>query len=167
MKKIISVITLVLVLSACGASLSQTEIDATVNAKVKATLNAAPVATQPAVPSATAVSLPPTASMTSVPSTGGTIELVALTSPVSSGANASITIRTSPNANCSIAVTSATPGSGLGAGNSNPSLVAKTAGVDGVVSWTWALGAKAPTGTRQIVIDCVPGGHADYAFEVQ
>ena len=176
MKKILTVLCVLWALAACGASQRQADIEATVNAKVRATLEAAPVATQPVVPAATA-SLAPTAlpaqlplpsatSATHMPSSGNAIELVELTSPVSLGGNASITIRTSPNANCSIEVTSSSTGKGAGAGN-NPSLVAKTAGADGVVSWQWTLGAKAPASTRQVVIDCTPGGHAEYSFEVQ
>ena len=121
---------------------------------------AAPTSTKPPTVAPTSPpASPPTATNTPVPQVG--IALLGLTSPVSKGANASITIQTSPGANCSITVIyKSGPSSAAG-------LYPKTAGGDGVVSWTWKVGTRTTSGTWPIKIDCTPGGHADYSFTVQ
>ncbi len=68
-------------------------------------------------------------------------ELVGLTSPVNAGADATMTVRTTPGAACSIAVY-------YKSGRSEAQgLEPKTAGGDGICSWTWKVGSRTTPGT--------------------
>lgn len=75
----------------------------------------------------------------------------ALTSPVAPGANASITVKTTPTATCTISVTydkTASKDSGL---------IPKTANDFGVVSWTWTVDEAAPVGKWPAKVTCQYG----------
>ena len=91
----------------------------------------------------------PTAILATVPpASDGALEIVSVTSPVSKGANATLTAQTSPNANCTITVyykSGASTAAGL-----NP----KTANSSGLVSWTWKVGSKTTSGNWRIVVSC-------------
>lgn len=87
-------------------------------------------------------------------------ELVSLTSPVSLGANATITVRTISGVSCSIMVNyKSGPSQAQG-------LDPKTAGNDGICSWTWKVGTNTTPGMWSIVV--TTGGIARvYAFVVK
>src|SRR3989304_1221212 len=91
---------------------------------------------------------PPAATHAAVPQPGAGIQLIGLTSPISKGAYATITVQTTPGASCSITVIY----------KSGPSHAAgldpKTTGGDGRVSWTWKVGTNTTPGTWSIVIAC-------------
>ena len=80
------------------------------------------------------------------------ITLISLTSPVSHGNAANISVRTAPGAACTIIVTY----------KSGPSrargLVPKAAGGDGIVSWTWIVGTRTTPGKWPITVACSGGG---------
>jgi hypothetical protein len=80
------------------------------------------------------------------------VMLVALTSPVSHGSAASITVKTTPQAACNITVTY----------KSGPSrakgLAPKTADAQGIVSWSWMVGTRTTPGTWPISVNCSGGG---------
>lgn len=76
----------------------------------------------------------------------GTQELVSLTSPVSPGYYASITVKTNPGAGCSITVyykSGASKAQGL-----DPII----ADSNGLCSWTWKVGARTTPGTWSISV---------------
>lgn len=76
------------------------------------------------------------------------LEIVSVTSPISRGATASLTARAAPNASCSITVyykSGASSAAGLGP---------KTADSNGMVSWSWKVGARTTPGTWRIVVTC-------------
>lgn len=87
-------------------------------------------------------------------------ELVNLTSPVAKGAQASITVRTSPGSSCSITVYYKS-GASHAAG-----LEPETAGNDGLCSWTWKVGTNTTPGTWRIVVT-TGATSLEYAFVVQ
>jgi hypothetical protein len=76
------------------------------------------------------------------------LEIVSVTSPVSRGAIASLTAKSSPNASCSITVYYKS-GASSAAG-----LSPKTADSNGMVSWSWKVGARTTPGTWRIVVTC-------------
>lgn len=80
------------------------------------------------------------------------IRVVSLTSPVSPGDDASITIQTAPNASCSITVIY----------KSGPSrargLFPQSADRRGTVTWTWRVGTRTTPGRWRIVVTCAAGG---------
>jgi hypothetical protein len=78
--------------------------------------------------------------------------VVSVTSPISHGANATLTAKTTPGAQCTITVnykSGPSTASGLGA---------KTADNLGNVSWTWKVGANTTPGTWQIVVTATSQG---------
>jgi len=82
------------------------------------------------------------------------LDIISVTSPVSAGSNATLTVRTSPGAQCNITVyykSGASSASGLGS---------KTADSDGNVSWTWKVGAKTTAGTWKIVVSASINGQS-------
>lgn len=93
-----------------------------------------------------------------------TVVQVHLTSPVSPGSDATLTVQTLPGAGCTITVHY----------KSGPSrahgLVPKTADRQGLVSWTWRVGTRTTPGTWPIVVRCVLGsseGTLETSFEVR
>jgi hypothetical protein len=80
------------------------------------------------------------------------IRVVSLTSPVSPGDDASITIQTAPNASCSITVIY----------KSGPSrargLFPQSADGRGRVTWTWRVGTRTTPGRWPIIVTCSAGG---------
>ncbi len=92
------------------------------------------------------------------------VTLVSITSPVSHGRAASISVKTAPGASCTITVTY----------KSGPSrakgLTPKTADGAGGVEWSWIVGTRTTPGTWPVSVTCSSGGktgtlHA--SFEVQ
>jgi hypothetical protein len=78
--------------------------------------------------------------------TGGTP--ISITSPVSPGNEATITVYTAPNAKCRITVLyKSGPSKAQG-------LVPKSADSQGRVSWTWRVGMKTVPGTWPIEVNC-------------
>jgi len=82
------------------------------------------------------------------------ITLISVTSPATPFSDATLTISTSPGANCTIAVHY----------KSGPSrakgLIPKVASSSGRVSWTWRVGSNTTPGRWPIVVTCEKG--ADY-----
>lgn len=88
----------------------------------------------------------PTIAATAPVSSG--LEIVSVTSPVAKGAIASLTAKSAPNASCSITVyykSGASEAQGL-----DP----KTADSNGMVSWSWKVGARTTPGIWRIVVTC-------------
>lgn len=126
------------------------------------------VTPEPVRPSPTVGPLPPTARAIATnialggatprpavsPTTNASQPLQALGAPsvVPPGGSAQVTIRTAPRANCEIAVEFPT-GRSRAAG-----LVPKTAGEDGLISWSWVVGSTTEPGNYQIVVQCSDGG---------
>lgn len=74
------------------------------------------------------------------------LTVVSVTSPVKAGSYASVTIRTTPGAYCTITVY-------YPSGPSTASgLEPKTAGQNGIVTWTWKVGTRTTPGRHRIVI---------------
>ena len=88
----------------------------------------------------------------SVGSEQHSVTLAFLTSPVSRGNAASITVKTVPGAACAITVTY----------KSGPSraqgLVPKTAEESGFVGWAWIVGTRTTPGMWPITVTCSAGG---------
>lgn len=71
-----------------------------------------------------------------------------ITSPVMPGSNASITVKSNPDANCTVLVTyDKTPAKDSG-------LVAKKADEYGIVEWTWTVPAGTPYGDWPVEVTC-------------
>lgn len=92
------------------------------------------------------------------PVSGG-IQIISLTSPIDPGAEATLTAKTVPGASCTITVYH----------KSGPSeaqgLEPKTAGANGMVSWTWKVGASTTPGTWRIVVTATINGQT-YTQEI-
>ncbi len=91
------------------------------------------------------------------------ITLISVTSPAAPFTDATLTISTTPRANCSIVVRY----------KSGPSrakgLIPKVVGGSGRVSWTWRVGSNTTPGRWPIVVTCEKGmdrGELRTAFEV-
>ena len=91
------------------------------------------------------------------------ITLISVTSPAAPFTDATLTISTSPGANCSIVVHY----------KSGPSrakgLISKLANSSGRVSWTWRVGSNTTPGRWPIVVTCEKGmdrGELRTTFEV-
>jgi hypothetical protein len=78
------------------------------------------------------------------------VELV--TSPVTAGSNASITVSTNAGSACTITV------SYNGVKSSDSGLVPKVADAYGNVTWTWTVISSVPAGTWPINVSCVYHG---------
>ena len=92
------------------------------------------------------------------------ITLISVTSPAAPFTDATLTISTTPGANCSIVVRY----------KSGPSrakgLIPKVASSSGRLSWTWRVGSNTTPGRWPIVVTCDKGtdhGELRTAFEVQ
>lgn len=85
------------------------------------------------------------------------VSISVLTSPLSAGSNASITIRTKPKAACSIIVTYDNSEKSRDSG-----LVPKMADEYGVVSWSWSVESNRTKGKWPIDITCAENGKSGY-----
>jgi len=98
------------------------------------------------------------------PSGDISISMVSLTSPISAGSTATLTIQTAPGANCSITVyykSGASQAAGLGQ---------QTADASGQVTWSWKVGSRTAKGIWKIVVQSELGGKTtklEIPFEVQ
>ena len=79
------------------------------------------------------------------------VKLISLTSPVSPGNPASITIKTIASAKCQITVQYL---SGL---SKAKGLIPQTADSQGQVTWTWLVGSRTTPGTWPIIVTCLSG----------
>ena len=79
------------------------------------------------------------------------VKLVSLSSPVSPGNPASITIKTVASAQCRITVQYL---SGL---SKAKGLIPQTADSQGQVTWTWLVGSRTTPGTWPIIVTCLSG----------
>jgi hypothetical protein len=87
--------------------------------------------------------------------------ILSITSPVSRGAKASVSAKTTPGAMCHLVVYNRSgPSRVAGAGD-------KQADSDGDVSWTWTIGTRSAPGTRTIDVICDPGGSTSATLEVR
>lgn len=84
------------------------------------------------------------------------VSVQVLTSPVKPGSNASMTIRTRPDAACSIKVTYKDQLSTDGG------LIPKTADEFGLVQWTWTVETGRPVGTWPVEVTCALGEKSGY-----
>jgi competence protein ComEC len=110
------------------------------------------------------VQVPPTAIPTQEQETKPEIRVVSLTSPISAGGTASLTINTVPGAACTITVyykSGPSQAQGLGP---------QTAGSSGNVAWSWKVGSRTTPGTWRIVVTANINGQTisiEIPFEVQ
>jgi hypothetical protein len=80
------------------------------------------------------------------------VTIVSLTSPVSHGNAANISIKTAPGAACTIAVTyKSGPSRAKGLGP-------KIADNQGLIFWTWIVGTRTTPGQWPISVNCSAGG---------
>lgn len=106
----------------------------------------APTAT--AVLPATATPVPPAPVVPDPSLVIATTEFISVSSPVAHGNVATVVVRTSPGAYCSIAVTYRSgPSTAQG-------LDPKTAGLDGIISWSWIVGTRTTPGDWPIEVTC-------------
>ena len=107
---------------------------------------------------------PPTAQPTEVPPVKPTIDIVSLTSPIAPGGQASLTIKTTPGAACTITVyykSGPSQAQGLGP---------QTANSEGNVTWSWKVGTRTTPGTWHVVVTADINGQTitqDIPFEVR
>lgn len=111
---------------------------------------------------ATASDAAPTAAETNAPivahkptadaKEGAAIE--ALTSPVTPGSNASVSVRTQPTSKCSISVTYGKVAS------TDSGLTPKIAGDFGDATWSWTVVPTTPVGTWPVKIVCTYNGRS-------
>jgi hypothetical protein len=86
--------------------------------------------------------------MTPDPNAKASAAIEMLTSPVTPGMNASVSIKTNPNAECTISVVYDKTGS------KDSGLVPKTADEFGMADWTWTVESTVPYGTWPVKITC-------------
>jgi competence protein ComEC len=144
-------------LTKVGATIFGTDKNGTTSIKVD--LNGYTINTVQGAVSAVPV-LPTNTEATIPPSASGGLEIVSVSSPVSKGANATLTAKTSPNASCTITVyykSGPSKASGLGP---------KAADASGMVLWTWKVGAKTTLGSWRIEVTC-NGVTKETTFTVQ
>lgn len=79
------------------------------------------------------------------------VSIQVLSSPVAPGSNASMTIRTRPEAACSIKVTYKDQAS------TDTGLIPKTADEFGTVQWTWTVESSRPVGKWPVDVTCALG----------
>ena len=79
----------------------------------------------------------------------GSVAIISVTSPVDSGAYASLVAQTAPHAKCDLSVT-------LPSGRESESsgLVTQTANAAGQVEWTWMTGTRTKPGTAKATVQC-------------
>lgn len=128
-----------------GATVYGTDKNGTISIKVD--LNGYTINTDQNVVVATPV-LPIVPAVTIPPAGSGALEIVSVTSPISKGANAALTAKTSPNASCSITVYYKS-GASEAAG-----LEPKTADASGMISWTWKVASRTTSGSWKIEVTC-------------
>ena len=74
--------------------------------------------------------------------------IVSVTSPVDSGAYASLVAQTAPHAKCDLSVTLPS-----GRESESSSLVTQTANAAGQVEWTWLTGTRTKPGTAKATVN--------------
>jgi hypothetical protein len=84
------------------------------------------------------------------------VSIQVLSSPVAPGGNASLTIRTRPDAACSITVTYKDQKS------TDTGLIPKTADEFGTVQWTWTVESSRPVGKWPVDVTCALGEMSGY-----
>ena len=92
------------------------------------------------------------------------VKLVSLSSPVSPGNPASITIKTVASARCQITVQY------LSGPSKAKGLIPQTADSEGQVTWTWLVGSRTTPGTWPIIVTCLSSksqGRLQTSFMVQ
>lgn len=108
--------------------------------------NTTPATNTPSNASLTVAPLPKPSAPAPTTKVSAAIDL--LTSPVSPGSQAQMTIRTLPKATCSIAVIyNNMPGK-------DPGLTNKVADDYGTVGWTWTVSRSVPNGTWPVTVTC-------------
>jgi hypothetical protein len=76
------------------------------------------------------------------------VSVQSITSPVTPGSNASIMVKTNPEANCDVSVVyDKAPAKDSG-------LVQKKADEYGIVEWTWTVDSNAPLGSWPVEVTC-------------
>ena len=87
-----------------------------------------------------------------IPTSPLSLQIVSVTSPIAAGANATLSVKTEPGANCTITVYyKSGPSSATG-------LTPKTTDSNGNVSWTWEVGSNTTPGSWRIVVTASLGG---------
>ena len=92
------------------------------------------------------------------------VKVVSLTSPVSPGSQATLTVQTDQKATCTPAVQYKSGKSGA------QGLSKKTANAQGQVSWTWKVGSSTAPGTWPVSVRCTSKGKegtAEASLEVK
>ena len=99
-----------------------------------------------------APSAPPPSSSPPVATAGVPLEVVSITG-AHPGSDVTITVKTAPGAEVTILFTMPT-----GANSAFPADNTKTAGADGMVSWTWNINSHVPTGEATLTFTAKQGG---------
>lgn len=135
-----------LVITSCSSTASVTT---TPQAKQTSDTTQNALTTTPITPAVTPVTSPSTAKPSDLP-----LQIISVTSPVSTGADATLNAQTVNGAECKIAVY-------YESGQSTASgLSTKTADDNGRVSWTWKVGAKTNAGSWRIVVTATYEGNS-------
>jgi hypothetical protein len=142
-------------LAAVGATVYGTDVNGTVIVTTDgSTYQVKTSRGQPRTPSGTTTSTtqgnPPPVTSTTLGGVPLTVE--SLTSPISRGSTASLTIKTAPGAQCTITVLyKSGPSSSAGLGP-------QTAGADAMVTWSWKVSSSTTPGTWSITVTAESGG---------
>jgi hypothetical protein len=85
------------------------------------------------------------------------VTIIGLTSPVYQGDPAAMAVRTAPGAQCAFTVTWA------GQTHAMPGVQPMTAGLDGIVYWTWNIPPTMAQGMLPVTVTCAIGGQQGIA----
>ena len=100
---------------------------------------------------------------TRTPNPGG-ITLIALSERVYAGAAGTLTIRTRPQATCTVQIARLDASGGRRVTAIDGAT--RQAGDDGVIAWIWAVAADEPAGPATLRVTCAGLGAAEYAIEI-
>lgn len=84
-----------------------------------------------------------------------------LTSPVQPGENASLTVKTNPNAECAVTVTYGKAGD-ISAQSTDSGLRPRVADAYGMTTWTWTVESSRPLGSWPVEVTCANAKNSAY-----
>ena len=100
---------------------------------------------------------------TRTPSPGG-IALITLSEQVYAGSAGTLTIRTRPQATCTVQIARLDASGGRRVTAIDGAT--RQAGDDGVIAWIWSVAADEPAGPATVLVTCAGVGAAEYAIEI-
>lgn len=87
------------------------------------------------------------------------VSIESLSTPVPQGSSASISVKTTPGASCTVKATYG------GANATDSGLIPKTADELGDIDWTWSVGESTPIGTWPVEVACTHNGQSAVAHD--